>query len=346
MSTPASPDDVRRTFAVLGSTGKATTCYLLDHVAAALGRSTAIFSTVELKVGSERAPVERDTQPDIAALLRRADEARIDDTIVELRWHELSTGAAQGRHIDVAAFTHLDPAVEGDRYEEHLAQIEAVLTAAGRALVLVDDQAGVELARRVPGAITVGSLPHDQDADWQISINAARADHIEFTLTHRTGRSVSTALWIPTRFSVGYAALALASVMETGVLGSTIAHVLPHGLRPVVPGRIERVADRPRVIVDIAHNPARLSRALLPLRKTTKGKLIVVLSARASDDPETRRAIGRAAAAAAHSIVVTDDDYGIDDDPAAVRADVLAAAREAGATSLTEVSPRRAAIRA
>lgn len=344
MSSEASPDDVRRTYAVLGSTGKATTCYLLDHITAALGRSTAIFSTVELKVGSERAPIERDVQPDIVELLARAEVARLDDEILELRWHELSAGLLGDRTIDVAVFTHLDPGVEGERYAEHLEKIATTLSSARQALILTDDEAGRELARRVPGAITVGSLPRDQDADWQASINATRSDHIAFTVTHRSGRSVSTSLWIPTRFSVGYAALALAAVMETGVTGSTIARLLPHGLRPVVPGRIERVSDHPRVVVDIAHNPARLSRALLPLRRTTKGRLVVVVAARASDDVETRSAIGRAAAAA-DSIVVTDDDHGIDDDVSGVRRDVIAAAREAGASTISEVSPRRAAIR-
>lgn len=344
MSSEASPDNVRRTLAVLGSTGKATTCYLLDHIASALGRSTAIFSTVEIKVGSERAPIERDVQPDIVGLMARADAARIDDEILEVRWHELSHRLLGDRVVDIAVFTHLDEGVEGDRYSEHLDLIAQVLTSAKQALILIDDEAGRELACRVPGAITVGSLAHDQDADWQVSINATRPDHIAFTVTHRSGRSVSTSLWIPTRFSVGYAALGLAAVMETGVSGTTIARLLPHGLRPVVPGRIERVADRPRVVVDIAHNPARLSRALLPLRRTTKGRLVVVVAARATDDDETRAAIGQAAAAA-DSIVVTDDDYGFDDDAAAVRADVIAGARAAGATTISEVSPRRAAVR-
>ncbi|WP_420110721.1 glutamate ligase domain-containing protein [Pseudactinotalea sp.] len=345
MSSEVSPDGVRRTYAVLGSTGKATTCYLLDHVNAALGRSTAIFSTVELKVGSERAPIERDVQPDLAELLARADAAQLDDEILELRWHELSTGVlGNDRRIDLALFTHLDPEVEGDRYAEHLEKIARVLSSARHALILIDDEAGRELAQRVPGAITVGSLPRDQDADWQASINASRPDHIAFTVTHRSGRSVSTSLWIPTRFSVGYAALALAAIMETGVSGNTIARLLPHGLRPVVPGRIEGVAERPRVVVDIAHNPARLGRALASLRRTTKGRLVVVVAARATDDAATRRAIGRHAAAA-DSIVVTDDDHGIDDDVAGVRKDVIVAAREAGAHTISEVSPRRAAIR-
>lgn len=344
MTTEASQLDVRRTYAVAGSTGKATTCYLLDHVLAALGRSTAIFSTVEIKVGSERSPIERDVQPDLASLVTRADEARIEDSILELRWQELSTRALGARRVDVAVFTHLQPGIEADRYAEHLDRIAELLSAAECALVLIDDDAGRQLASRVPGAITVGTQQRGQDADWQVSLNASRADHIDFTVTHRSGRSVSTSLWIPTRFSVGYAALALAAVMETGVAGTTIARVLPQGLRPVVPGRIERVADRPRCIVDIAHNPARLERALLPLRRSTRGNLTVVVAARASDDAVTRRAIGRAAASA-DSIVVTDDDYGADDDPALVRADVLEGAREAGARTLAEISPRRAAIR-
>lgn len=344
MSSQASPDDVRRTFAVVGSTGKATTCYLLDHLMAALGHSTAIFSTVELKVGSERAPIERDVQPDLAELLARSDADGIDDTILELRWPELSTRAIGDRAIDIAVFTHLDPEVEGERYERHLEAIIEVLRSARCALVLVDDEAGRALASAVPGAITVGSLPHDQDADWQVTINATRPDHIAFSVTHRSGRSVSTSLWIPTRFSVGYAALALAAAMETGVGGTTIAKLLPHGLRPVVPGRIEAVADHPRVVVDIAHNPARLHRALVQLRRTTKGMLTAVVAARGADDLATRRAIGRAASAA-DAIVVTDDDYGIDDDASAVRADVIAGAREAGATSISEVSPRQPAIR-
>lgn len=345
MSMQASGDDVRRTYAVVGSTGKATTCYVLDHVLAALGRSTAMSSTVETKVGGERSPVERGTTPDVAAVAQRASAVRIDDTILELRWPDLAAGsvtrAVDG--VDVALFTHLDPEVEVESADERLELAAAALAAAKRAVVLIDDDAGTRLAARTPGAVTVGTRPHGQDADWQVSVNASRPDHIDFTVTHRTGRSVSTSLWIPTRFSVGYAALALVAVMETGTPGSTIARVLPKGLRPVVPGRVERISDQPRCIVDIAHNPARLARVLQPLRRTTRGKLVVVVSARPGDSVQVRRAIGKAAAFA-DTVVVTDDDFGAQDDPAAIRADVLAGAREAGAT-VAEVSPRRAAIR-
>jgi UDP-N-acetylmuramoyl-L-alanyl-D-glutamate--2,6-diaminopimelate ligase len=120
--------------------------------------------------------------------------------------------------------------------------------------------------------------------------------------------------------------------------------LLPKGLRPVVPGRAERVADRPRAVVDIAHNPTRLGRVLESLRTTTKGRLTVVVGARPGDSPEVRREIGRAAGLA-DTVVVTDDDFGTGDDAAAIRADVVAGVREAGRAQVAEVSPRRAAIR-
>lgn len=342
MTIEAGAEDSRRTYAVVGSTGKATTCYLLEHLLTALGRSTALYSTVELKVGAERAPVEDAGALDVAALVARAEQAGVDDTILELRWVDLERTDVP--HLDVAMLTYLDEGIEGEHRDERLAAAEALLRSADRALVLADDHSGVELAARVPGAITVGTHLRGPDTDWLASVNASRPDHIDFTVTHRSGRSVSTSLRIPTRFSVGYAALALVAVMELGVSGATIPRVLPRGLRPAVPGRVERVADRPRCIVDIASVPQRLERVVTQLRRSTRGRLYVVVGARGDHTPEERRAIGRAAAGA-DVVVVTDDDHGPADDPAAIRADVLAAAREAGAATVSEVAPRAAAIR-
>src|SRR5690606_4548443 len=83
---------------------------------------------------------------------------------------------------------------------------------------------------------------------------------------------------------------ALVAVMELGVSGATIPRVLPRGLRPAVPGRVERVADRPRCIVDIAYVPQRLERVVTQLRRSTKGRLYVVVGARGDHTPEERRA--------------------------------------------------------
>ncbi|MFV0254402.1 MAG: glutamate ligase domain-containing protein [Beutenbergiaceae bacterium] len=338
-ATPAT-----RTFAVCGSTGKATTCYIVEHMVAAIGRSTAIHSTVESKVGAQRTPIERDRQPDLVALRRQAQAEQIDDVILELQWPDFSEDSAAGLGLDFAAFTHIDPAYEGDALEVHRRQAIAALSAAGRAVVLVDSPQALELAEQVPGAITVGTRSKGPDADWLASVNHSAGDHMDFTITHRSGRSVSMSLWLPARFSVGLAALALVMVMEAGASIATLARALPQGLRPVVPGRMERVANHPRCIVDISHTPARLARALEPLRRTTKKDLVVVVAARVDDSPQTRRQLGEVAAIA-DSVVVTDDDYGADIDAGAIRADVLAGAAAAGAAKLAEVSPRRVAIR-
>lgn len=332
-----------RTIAVCGSTGKATTCYIMDFIATALGRSTAIYSTVESTIGAQRAPVGRDHQPKLTQVRDQANEEQIDDVILELTWDDYTMDDAAALKLDLVALTHVDSAYEADGVADRRSQAEAALAAAGQAIILVDSDEAYELSQRLPTAVTVGTTLKGPDADWQVNVNHSTDDHMDFSLTHRDGRSLSMSLWLPARFSVGLAALALVTLLESGVSTATLVQALPHGLRPVVPGRMERVADHPRCIVDIAHTPARLERALKPLRRSTKGELIVVIAARATDSPQDRRRLGEAASIA-DTVVVTDDDYGSGDDPSQIRADVLAGAAT-GNPKLSEVSPRRAAIR-
>ncbi|MFV0427492.1 MAG: glutamate ligase domain-containing protein [Beutenbergiaceae bacterium] len=334
--------DSHPTFAVCGSAGKATTCYLIEHIVAALGRSTAIYSTVETKVGTHSTPVERGQQPDVAQLREQARTQHIDDTILELPWTQL--GGGHDADIDVMAFTGLDAEYEADLLDQHRQQALQALTAAKHAVILVDSPEAVALAEQVPAAVTVGTGRHGADADWQASIHHTSLDHMDFTITHRGGQGVSMSLWLPARFSIGLAALALIAVLQTGVTSARLAQALPRGLRPVVPGRMERVAAHPRCIVDISHTPARLRRALTGLRSSTKRQLLVVVAARASDSVQTRQELG-AAAAIADTVVITDDDYGADVDSAALRGDIRAGAAAAGAANIAEVSPRQAAIR-
>jgi UDP-N-acetylmuramoyl-L-alanyl-D-glutamate--2,6-diaminopimelate ligase len=131
------------------------------------------------------------------------------------------------------------------------------------------------------------------------------------------------------------------------------------GLAAVVPGRMGVVepggpaSARPRVVVDFAHNTEALELALAALRPTTPGRLVVVFGATGDRDKGKRPAMGAAAVAGADVVVVTDDDpHG--EDPAQVRAQVLAGARaaqvvaaDAGrAVDVREAAPRGDAIRA
>jgi UDP-N-acetylmuramoyl-L-alanyl-D-glutamate--2,6-diaminopimelate ligase len=107
---------------------------------------------------------------------------------------------------------------------------------------------------------------------------------------------------------------------------------------------VEGGAHLPRVVVDYAHTPEAVAAALRALRPTTPGRLVVVLGAGGDRDRGKRAAMGRAAAEHADLVFVTNDNPR-SEDPAAIRAAVLAGAREAGtAAKLHDVERRSLAI--
>jgi UDP-N-acetylmuramoyl-L-alanyl-D-glutamate--2,6-diaminopimelate ligase len=98
-----------------------------------------------------------------------------------------------------------------------------------------------------------------------------------------------------------------------------------------VPGRLQRVA--PQVYVDYAHTPDALETVLQALRPHAERRLVCVFGAGGDRDPGKRPLMGEAVMRHADAAIVTDDNPR-SEDPAKIRAAVLAAApgaREIGA---------------
>ena len=109
------------------------------------------------------------------------------------------------------------------------------------------------------------------------------------------------------------------------------------------PGRLQRVGAGPRggeAYVDYAHTPDGLETVLKAMRPHVRGKLIVVFGAGGDRDRGKRPLMGAIAAELADLAIVTDDNPR-SENPAVIRAEVLA-----GAKGAREIGDRREAIRA
>jgi UDP-N-acetylmuramoyl-L-alanyl-D-glutamate--2,6-diaminopimelate ligase len=150
-------------------------------------------------------------------------------------------------------------------------------------------------------------------------------------------------LRLPGPFNVANALLALACLDAVGVPPAVAAE----GFAQVtVPGRMQWVeAGQPFLaVVDYAHKPAAVAALLDALRVQVAGRLLVVLGAGGDRDRAKRPLMGAAAAARAEVLIVTDDNPR-GEEPAAIRAAVLAGARdEPRHGELLEIGDRAAAI--
>jgi UDP-N-acetylmuramoyl-L-alanyl-D-glutamate--2,6-diaminopimelate ligase len=117
-----------------------------------------------------------------------------------------------------------------------------------------------------------------------------------------------------------------------------------------VPGRMQLVGERPAAVVDFAHNPDALERALVAVRPPEPdARVILVFGATGQRDQGKRPLMGAVAVRGADIVIVTDDDPH-DEDAGRIRAEVVTGARaedEAAGLGrhIEEVAPRAAAIR-
>jgi UDP-N-acetylmuramoyl-L-alanyl-D-glutamate--2,6-diaminopimelate ligase len=106
-------------------------------------------------------------------------------------------------------------------------------------------------------------------------------------------------------------------------------------------GRLELVGEKngAAIFVDYAHKPDALEKVLIAMRPYAKRKLVVVFGAGGDRDPGKRAVMGAVAAKGADVAIVTDDNPR-SEDPAAIRAAIMAAAPTA-----REIGDRAEAIR-
>lgn len=298
---------------VTGTNGKTTSVTLLRHVLSALeptgsiGTLGAVDPTgaaVPSEAGNLTTPGPIDLQATLAALVERGTRG----VAMEVSSHSLDQGRVDGLVFRAAVFTnltrdHLDYHKTLEDYFRAKAKLIGYLAADGLEVVNADDPAWQRL-RREHRRVTFGERSGDVTAR-RVSFDGEGGGAGRFELVTPTGAAM-VRLPLLGRFNVTNAVGVAACAWGLGVPVETIAELLTNA--PQVPGRMERIAERPCLVLrDYAHTPDALERALETLRPITRGRLIVVFGAGGDRDRGKRAPMGEVCARLADLAIVTSD---------------------------------------
>ncbi len=332
--------------AITGTSGKTSVAAFTRQIWTALGHASASIGTVGV-VAPGLETYGSLTTPDPVDLHRTLDRLAGDGVThlaIEASSHGLDQHRLDGLRVSAGAFTnitrdHLDYHVTPEAYLEAKLRLFGDLVAPGGAAVIDVDHDQADAAARVAEArglhvLTVGRRGGD------IRLVEATIDGFgqNLQVDHRR-RVVRLRLPLVGRFQVENALVAAGLAIATGGAPDAVFSALERltGAK----GRLELVGERngAPIFVDYAHKPDALAKALEALRPYARKRLIVVFGAGGDRDRGKRPLMGAIAAQNADRVVVTDDNPR-SEDPAAIRAAILAAAPRA-----VEIGDRGEAIR-
>ncbi|MDR6907037.1 UDP-N-acetylmuramoyl-L-alanyl-D-glutamate--2,6-diaminopimelate ligase [Agromyces sp. 3263] len=343
-------------FAVTGTNGKTSVVYLLYGILRQLGVTAGLTSTAERRIGDEAVTSSLTTPEasELHALLARMREVDVRAVGVEVSAQALSRHRVDGLVFDVVGFTnlthdHLDDYASMDAYFEakrELFQPER----ARRGVVTIDSEWGRRLLAESRVPVTTLSTDPAIEADWRLTVLEETPTDTAFVLEGTAGRRLETRVPLLGWYMAANAALAIVMLVESGYDLEQIAEVLERdgGVDAYIPGRAERISgDRgPIVYIDYGHSPDAFLQTLGAIRRSTAGRVIMLFGADGDRDTTKRADMGAIAARGADVVVITDF-HPRWEDPAAIRAALIAGAREAVPDrEIHEIADPREAFRA
>ena len=338
---------------VTGTAGKTSTVALLAAGLIAAGQEVGTIGTLGFSLGgrpfaANTTTVTTPESPDLQAVLAAMVRAGATCVAMEVTSHALALHRVDGIEFEVSGFTNLGhDHLDFHQDQENYYQAKASLFRDGRtgcAVVDVDTEWGRRLARELAASDTsVVTASLTGPAEYRARRWSSSAEGTTSAQFDTPSGRVDVEVGMLGAFGVRNALLATAMLDQSRF---DLDAALPGFARAVVPGRMQRVRlgeGAPRVVVDFAHLPEEVAAALAGLPGPRR---IAVLGCGGDRDQSKREPMGEAAARGADVVIVTDDNPR-GEDPAAIRAAVLAGAARAAAETGAEVvdgGDRRTAI--
>jgi UDP-N-acetylmuramoyl-L-alanyl-D-glutamate--2,6-diaminopimelate ligase len=315
------PSSQLRIVAITGTNGKTTCAYLIAQCLERLKHPAAYMGTIGWgRIGALASPTH--TTPDAVSVHRTLAQLKaqgVREVAMEVSSHALDQGRIDGVRLHTAAFTnlsrdHLDYHPSMQAYGEAKARLFG-LDDLQHVVINIGDAFGRQLAQAYTGrapltAVWIGADGAGWLADRSLHAGDVAVDlrGVSMTLDGSFGRQrLHTRLL--GRFNAENSLVVLGCLLSLGVRLEEAGAALAECAAP--PGRMEviepAVRGKPLAVIDYAHTPDALAKALGGLREHCRGALWCVFGCGGDRDPGKRAMMGAVADELADEIIVTDD---------------------------------------
>ena len=350
------PASKLRLAGVTGTNGKTTVTYLLAAMLTAAGRKHVRLGTAGNWLVDHDAPAAFTTPfpLELQGLLAQSVARGATDLVMEVSSHALAQGRVQPLRYHAVGMTsfsqdHLDfHGTMADYLAAKCLLASDYLRPDGVAVAAVDEQPAAHeflaAAHRLGARTWRASRGADPGAELCVLRDMSSGTGFDVTLRTPMGEArLRSPLIGGYNLDNALVALGLALGLEVPLDQALAGLETSRG----APGRLERVTvagvSGPTVVVDYAHTPDAVARALGAVRPACRGRLWIVLGCGGDRDPGKRAPMGQLAAAAADILVATSDNPRSEDPPAIV-AQMLAGVLPGHRARVIEIVDRAAAI--
>ena len=296
---------------ITGTNGKTTTSFLVQSIFEKAGIKTGLIGTIAYYIGPQKINAWNTTPEsvDLYNLLFQIHLNQQKAAVLEVSSHALALHRVDGMKFDAAVFTnltrdHMDFHKDEEDYYKTKAKLFSMIKPGGKAVINIDDPYGRRLNNEFSQiAITYG---FDSDAnvkvtDWQMSM----------TGMHLHIGTPAGNLEINTKLIGEFNIHNILSAVGAGIANNLQLASIKLGIEAVdhIPGRLQsfEIKDDVVAVIDYAHTPDSLDKAIRTLRKVVKNRLIVLFGCGGDRDKGKRPQMGRIAETLGDIAIITTD---------------------------------------
>lgn len=305
---------------VTGTNGKTTVSYMIAQVMFALGKQSAVIGTIG-NGPFGKLESDKTTTPDPVKLhsLLATWINTIDSVVMEVSSHALDQGRVTGVEFDTAIFTnlsrdHLDYHKTIEEYAD--AKFELFKSEGLKnAIINIDDDYGVRYIKNLDDDLNIIAYSI-KSRELELTNKNIQFVYCESIDTHQLKTTlkvnspwghVTIETGLLGAFNIANCLAAFSALCFSGLAADDVAKAISQFNG--VPGRMECFTkeNSPLLIVDYAHTPDALEKALQSLKPYCLGQLYCVFGCGGDRDTGKRAEMGKIAELFSDSIVITND---------------------------------------